>query len=718
MKSYIKKILLTLFIFFIFVFSVKAFDFVKYSGNPLTVNYINGYSKLLQVHIFKKDNYYYGIATVRKDTDNFFSLVLIKSSDGITWQMEKEILRTGEELSSSRYIETLNGNKLFFTRYDSDGKYRIYLSNCDSNFNCSVNFQPLLDIDSGNTTEQNGMFGAFPYLQNNRAYIFYGVWGIDGFKIRLAYSDDWQNWVKCPNQATIMYGGDGPFVLEENGILNLFYHKSDSSGIKMAKTTFPLSCESQFEDQGYQLAKGQSYDYQHMFFPSVVDTDNNLLLYYTGRSQTGENRLNRASTPEPTPTETPVPTQTPTPTPTPTPSSSKTPVIIIPGFMASWNREAILFNMEVDQSEWKMPSFVKEYDGLIKTLENLGYVKNKDYFIFNYDWRKPILGIVEDFNKYLSSHPSTSLRTSQFSIVGHSLGGLVGRFYQERFQNDKLSKLITVGSSHKGVAQVYKIVEAGEIDRSNSYFWLAVKTVLNLNRNKLEKDKDVINRLFPVLKDLFPVYNFLKKDGVEIDFNSMYVKNTLLGNADDIELLSIIGEKGSTLKGFNVVDQTFSDKLLGIYPDGRPISEFYDSGDYLVLTSSAKIEPSITLNLDHGEIIYKKEAIKRILDLLNIQYEDAQIVEGKPTRLDRALVFLIRSKGKMEVESGSKRYKTQDGIIFIKNPAEKKYRIKVRGTRSENDEIFVFKIYQNKEKWEKIGRKNLPNQINNYEINN
>ena len=387
--SHLKKLFLLLATFFLLVLPVRAFDFVKDSQNPLTINFINNYSKPLQAHIFKKDDRYYGILTARKDSESYFSLVLIKSTDGISWTMEKEILRTGSELSNARYLESSAGNKLFLTKFDSDGKYRMYLSDCDSDFNCSSNFQPVLNIDPGNTTEQNGMFAAFPFLQNNRVFLFYGVWWIDGFKIRLAYSDDWQSWIKCPNQSNIVYGGDGPFVYENNNNLYLFYHRSDSSGIKMAKTSFPLSCDSQFEDQGYQLTKSQPYDYQHMFFPSIIDTGNNLIIYYTGRSQTGENRLSRALTPEPTPTQTPTPTPTHTPTPTiiptiiptltntPTPTSapSKVPIVIIPGFMASCNRDAILFNKSVTQSQWKMLSFVKEYDGIIKTLDNFDIQK-------------------------------------------------------------------------------------------------------------------------------------------------------------------------------------------------------------------------------------------------------------------------------------------------------------------------------------------------------
>ncbi len=117
-----------------------------------------------------------------------------------------------------------------------------------------------------------------------------------------------------------------------------------------------------------------------------------------------------------------------------------------------------------------------------------------------------------------------------------------------------------------------------------------------------------------------------------------------------------------------------------------------------------------------GEIIYKKEAIKQILELLNIPYSDSQIVEGKGTRLDQVLVFLIKSKGKMEVRLGKHKYADHNGIIIIENAQLGEYELKVKGKKEESDEIIVFQIGKDREVWEKIGRKNAPGQVNHYNI--
>lgn len=714
MKKIIFSFIFSLFLL-IFNSKVLGFEFIKDSNNPLNVNYINDYSQQLQSHIFKKDNQYQGIFTIKKLTDSFYSLGFFKSNDGINWQMEKLILRDSVELSNARYFKTETGTiKIFLTRYDADSKYRIYSTDCDDSFNCSQILTLILNIDANDSTEQNGLFAGFPYQQGNRTYLFYGAWGIDGFKIRLAYSDDLRSWIKCSNKANLVFGGDGPFVYQKDNLLYLFTHQSNSGGIKVAKTDQFINCDSQFEDQGYILTRTTSYDSRHIIFPSLIEEDSNLQLYYTGLGTNSIWRLNLASS-SIVPTNTPTVTPGVTVSPTPTQSNQKKSLIIIPGFMASWNKDALLFNKTVSQSEWEMLSFVKEYEGLIKTLENLGYIKDQDFFVFNYDWRKPVIEITEDLNNYVTNNSSLS---SNFKIIGHSLGGLIGRVYKNKYNNNNLEELITVGSPHRGVAQVYKVVEAGEIDRSDSYFWLAVKLVINLNRNKPETDRQIINRLFPVLKDLLPIYNFLIKDENVIDINSMVIKNELLLNeSPETDLISISGEKGPTLKGFIVKEQTLVDKLLDNYPDGRPISSFNNIGDYLVLAESAKLNNPITMNLDHGELVYKKEAIKKILDILNIQYNEESIVEGKGTKLDQALLIFIKSKGKMEIKYKNKKYFDQNGIIIIENIEPGQYQLKVKGVKSEEDDILLFKIKKDKEDIEKIGKINNINQINTYNIN-
>lgn len=707
MKKILLEIITIIIVCLLTTNKVKAFDFIKAPDNPLSVSYINNYVSQLQANIFKEGDVYKGIFVINRPPETYYSLGYFESVNGIDWQMKKEILNTGVDLSNPSILKTPTGYLMFITRFDNNTVYRIYSSNCDINFNCSPNLLPVIVPDLGNNSESYGVFAGHPYQQNSRTYLFFGAWGGDDFKLKLAYSDDLTNWQRCPN--AFLYGGDGPYPYQENNDLYLFFHRSDSSGIKLAKTILPLSCDSVFADQGYLLIRDKPYDQKHLIFPSVINENDSLKLYYSGLGADNKWHLNLANSCRGQACL--IPTIIP-----------KQPIIIIPGLMASWNYEAIIHNAPQPQSDWQLNPIVNEYKGIVNTLKNLGYEESKNLFVFAYDWRKPVLEIVDDLNNFVNDS-STSLKTSRFSIIGHSLGGLIGRIYLQKFSNSNINKLITVGSPHYGTSQTYKIVEAGEVDRFNNYLWLAVKLVAALNKNNLETDKQTLSRLFPIMKDLFPVYNFLKKDGNEINISDMKIKNELLSNesykineSNLTHLTTVIGEKGNTLKGYNISPQTFIDKLLDNYPDGRPQSSFSEIGDYTVLSTSATVGTPVILNLEHGELIYKKTGIKKILDLLNIFHNDLQVVEGKGTIINSSLIFLIKSPATMEVVFDGLSYLEQDGIIFIEDAQNGDYQLKVRGIDKGNYEIIVGQTGQNNDIWENIFGETSLDQTDIYNI--
>lgn len=682
----ILKIITFFAVYLLFTINISAFEFQKSSANPLNIKYINNYANQLQAHIFKEGNLYKGIFVINRPPETYYSLGYFESSDGINWQMIKEILNTGNDLSNPSILKTQTGYLLFISRYDDNKVYRIYSSTCDSNFNCSSNLSQVIMPNINSTSENNGVFAGHPFQQGGRTFLFFGVWGTDGFKIKLAYSDDLINWQRC--QYGFLYGGDGPFPYPENNDLYLFSHQSNSSGIKLAKTSLPLSCTSEFVDQGYLLVKDKPYDQRHLIFPSIINDTGILKLYYSGLGSDSRWRLNFSCNGQVCP-------------------SALQPIVLIPGFLASWNKDSIIHNISKPQSDWKLNPIVNEYNGIINTLKNLGYEVDKNLFVFAYDWRKPVLDIVEDLKIFISSR---TVLTSNFQIVGHSLGGLVGRIYLQKYNNPNISKLITVGSPHHGATVAYKIVESGEIERFNDYLWLAIKMIMALNKNSTETDKQTLNRLIPVMKDIFPIFNFLKKDNIEINISEMKIKNDLLSNynsnlsnwSNESNLITIIGEKGNTLKGFNVIDQTYVDKILGNYQDGRPQSSFSDIGDYTVLSSSATLGNPTILNLEHGELIYKKEAIKKIIDLLNIQYSDSQIIEGAGTKIDSSLIFLIKSPATMEIIYNGQTYVEQDGIIFIENAQNGDYQLKVIGKENGQYTVVVGQIGREKDLWSEI----------------
>jgi len=81
------------------------------------------------------------------------------------------------------------------------------------------------------------------------------------------------------------------------------------------------------------------------------------------------------------------------------PIHSNFPVIVLPGFGGSWDIGAILDGTA--GNNWKVPSFVKNYDGIMQSFRNAGYVDNTDLFIFPYDWRKPLTNLADDLKSYI-----------------------------------------------------------------------------------------------------------------------------------------------------------------------------------------------------------------------------------------------------------------------------------------------------------------------------
>lgn len=705
-----------LFIYFFLASACNAIEFVKYPANPLTIKYINNYSGHLQTSIFKEGSIFKGIFAINKETESYYSLGYFESTDGLDWEMKKEILNTGEELASPRALKTQTGYSLFISRTDSDGIYRIYSSSCDQNFVCSSNLIPVISPIINNITENKGVFAGFPIMQQDRTYLFFGAWGNNGFKIKLAYSDNLVDWYRCPNDRALIIGSDGAFPSIENNNLLLFYHQSNGSGIKYSTTTLPLTCDSNFADQGYAVIPDKPYDQNHIIFPSIVELDGKKL-YYTGRGTDGNWRLNLTCSSQ----------SCLVPTPTPTPVPAKTKIIVIPGLFGSWNRDAVLHNEIVPYTDWKLSPIVHEYDGIDKSLENLGYIKNKDYFLFTYDWRKGISSIADDLEKYVKNILLVDPE-STIDIVGHSLGGLVGRVYIQKYQSGFIHKLVTVGSPHQGVAQVYKAVEAGEFDNWNDLMWLGEKLILQLYRNNIQTDKDVMQEHLPVLKDLLPTYNFLKnQSGQDIQISQMKIQNEtlLLFNATIPsifqKLSTVVGEKANTLSGFVVKPKTTLDQLLNNYPDGRPDKSTNEIGDYTVVSKSANagINSSI-LQLDHGELIYSKTGIKSILDTVGIGYDESKISEGLKTNLTPSLLFFMLSPATMKVEYNGNTYFEKDGIVFIEDAQGGNYQLIVTGVSIGSYKVIVGQIGRDTDLWEEINGKiiNEPpsSQVDNYLI--
>jgi hypothetical protein len=180
--------------------------------------------------------------------------------------------------------------------------------------------------------------------------------------------------------------------------------------------------------------------------------------------------------------------------------AARKPVMIIPGIAGTFAAETTnlrhwYLNRGVPPSELQIDPLARVYDDLIKTFESLGYVKDKDLFVVNYDWRLPpgpldgsLDGVVSGISatsisdqqfdygvdylgvalrsaceRWEQDHPGRSL--DEVDVIAHSTGGLVARTYIQSpaynatFTSGKrlpmVRNLIMVGVPNRGVSKAW-----------------------------------------------------------------------------------------------------------------------------------------------------------------------------------------------------------------------------------------------------------------------
>ncbi|MCJ7792777.1 MAG: alpha/beta fold hydrolase [Candidatus Marinimicrobia bacterium] len=393
--------------------------------------------------------------------------------------------------------------------------------------------------------------------------------------------------------------------------------------------------------------------------------------------------------------------------------STLDPIILLPGLGASWNHEAMILGKHKEPQDWYMTPFVKNYDGLIQTLKNSGYRDtgdSKNLFIFNYDWRQPIETIAEQLKYYINDivRPLPGIK---IDLIGHSLGGMVARTYVQNNPEHQIDQLITLGSPHHGVPQIYYLWEGADLQRT-LLPWQAIPAgiLVQLNKTNYDNNVETIQQALPGLKDLLPTFPYLKMDGVEKPFEKTSQRNTWLENFNSLPLPvfltsvlnNFIGLKENTLRWINIVNRNTYDKFLERWVDGKPVGEEYEIGDGSVLAKSAQLEGAkvIELNdLNHGDLVESIKGQQAITNLL--QLSPTSIIPAPSVVYEPSLIFQVASPANLTVLNPDGTIFTESQkLVFISNPEEGIYQVKVN---PENEggpyRLVVGKITLNNESW-------------------
>lgn len=157
---------------------------------------------------------------------------------------------------------------------------------------------------------------------------------------------------------------------------------------------------------------------------------------------------------------------------------ARRPVVVVPGFMGSelwagseliWPRVRHLFTSpdifrlpddrplearRLVREVVIVPNLIKleQYSRLGNYLEEaLGYERGKDLLEFAYDWRQDVRDSARRLAETIDSWPVAP----PITIIAHSMGCLVSRYYVERLGGKKkVGRLILMGGPHAGVPKV------------------------------------------------------------------------------------------------------------------------------------------------------------------------------------------------------------------------------------------------------------------------
>jgi len=325
----------------------------------------------------------------------------------------------------------------------------------------------------------------------------------------------------------------------------------------------------------------------------------------------------------------------------------------------------LVYNKSVLDKDWKMTPFVHNYDSLLKTLESGGYQNGKDLLIWNYDWRRPLNSLVEKLDTYISNNIGTE---DNFVIIGHSMGGVVGRlWYQNHTADSRVKQVISAGSPQSGAMDPYTMWNSGRVASGDSVTTVALNILLQLHQDKFDTKVKVLRNFVPSMADLIPVYDFVKKNGKVVGYENIVASNSYLANAnqnaDSIypNYRAIVGTGYGTPAWILLGERDLIDKVLGYWPDGSLKSYIKGDGDGTVLAMSQYFtgDPNYSVKSSHGEITDK--ALGEIASIVGI----GQTVKVPGIDLGKTRVYFIGSPAVIHAKCENVPEKQSDDLGFL-----------------------------------------------------
>lgn len=422
------------------------------------------------------------------------------------------------------------------------------------------------------------------------------------------------------------------------------------------------------------------------------------------------------ATPIPTPTTTPVPSVVPTPSTTPQPIRK---VVFVPGLGASWNADALLnCKTENYSGDWTLAPYAEGfYNTVISALGEYGKP-------FYYDWRKDVRSQKDKLQNFINN-----LGEEKVNLVGHSLGGLVGRAYLEQTGDlSKLDKLMTAGSPHRGSPIAYPAWAAGDLWHDDLLTKIGITLLMKRCTGLSDNDREAVRKVAPSLNNLLPNFDYLRDkktgilkpvEGMLPEFQNDWLSKSIFPPpSTNVSIRTLSGTGFRTIENLPVNDPSKQDIKNGNWLDGKPAGkEWTNEGDGTALLKSTQIDglgsENRVINQTHGGLMTSEEGINEIFNFFGLNRNNltfnkapssALIVIGYPAN------FWVKDKN-------GKVIKDKEGMIALMNPETQKYQFGLLPKKDKTLFIVAQFLEDGRTYWKEYEFKNVLPKFGNINYN-
>lgn len=372
-------------------------------------------------------------------------------------------------------------------------------------------------------------------------------------------------------------------------------------------------------------------------------------------------------------------------------SSARRPILVIPGMFASINWQCVLIGTACEPEKWTWFPVLAEsyYRPLLNQLRLAGYDDEEggDLQVLFYDWRQP-MGQNVDLVRDTIHKLKTQAGAARVEVIGHSMGGLLGRAYvQSNICADDVAQLITLGSPHRGAARAYPSWEGGiiyeggwmgNVDRIVYAIMLYFLDDLPVNTARLAAFRSVKSgqELLPIDLYLFDEENEdAAKPIASLRQRNEYLPLLEAGLPDLFSRTNVstyLGVGKDTTARFYVHERALFDWPL--WEDGKPNwsreEDFDADGDGTVPATSARLPAPAQVrtfaNVTHAALPGDQEVRRAIFTTLEIPIQSsAQWLEpAVDAATEDYLVFALDGPAELAVRDSSGRQVASDGVTI------------------------------------------------------